>query len=68
MKKLTLTEMIEKLDEWIENTQGDINSDWIEEQDKREMQQQLQNLIISKGNLELIMNTGEQIFNSVINK
>ena len=68
MKKLTLTEMIEKLDEWIENTQGDINSDWIEEQDKKEMQQQLQNLIISKGNLELIMNTGEQIFNSVINK
>lgn len=68
MKKLTLTEMIEKLDEWIENTQGDLNSDWIEEQDKREMQQQLQNLITAKGNLELIMNTGSQIFNSVITK
>ena len=68
MKKLTLTEMIEKLDEWIENTQGDLNSDWIEEQDKREMQQQLQNLITAKGILELIMNTGSQIFNSVITK
>lgn len=63
-----LTEMIEKLDFWIENLQGDLSSDWIEGQGKRDMEQQLQNLVIAKANLELVWNRGEQIFNSVITK
>ena len=48
MENLTLTHTLERLQTWIENCQCDLSSDWIEEEDKREMQQQLQNLLIAK--------------------
>ena len=67
-KKITLTKTLNQLEIWIGDLQGDLSSGWLSEQDQREMQQQLQNLIIAKSNLELVMNRGEQIFNSVINK
>tara|TARA_R100001509_G_scaffold106887_1_gene63471 strand:- start:1952 stop:2164 length:213 start_codon:yes stop_codon:yes gene_type:complete len=65
-KNLTLTETLEQLKVWIEDCQFDLSSDWIEEEDKREMTQQLQNLLIAKANLEIIQNTGGQILKSVI--
>jgi len=68
MENLTLTQTLEQLQIWIENCQCDLSSDWIEEEDKREMQQQLQNLLIAKVNLEAITIRGGQIFNSVITK
>jgi len=68
MENLTLTQTIKELQIWIENCQFDLTSDWIEESDKREMQQQLQNLLIAKANLEAIINTGGQIFSSSISK
>jgi hypothetical protein len=68
MENLTLTHTLERLQTWIENCQCDLSSDWIEEEDKREMQQQLQNLLIAKANLEAITIRGGQIFNSVITK
>ena len=68
MENLTLTQTLEQLQIWIENCQCDLYSDWIEEEDKREMQQQLQNLLIAKANLEAITIRGGQIFNSVITK
>lgn len=68
MKKLTLTETLEQLQVWIEDCQFDLTSDWIEEEDKREMGQQLQNLLIAKANLEALKNRGGQIFQSVITK
>jgi|TARA_R110001606_G_scaffold4064_1_gene19207 hypothetical protein len=68
MENLTLTQTLEQLQIWIENCQCDLSSDWIEEEDKREMQQQLQNLLIAKANLEAITIRGGQIFNSVITK
>ena len=67
-KDLSLQKIIDQLEIWIDDCQFDLKSDWIDEQDKIEMREQLQNLIISKSNLELIMNGGKQIFNSVINK
>ena len=67
-KKLTLTETLEQLQVWIEDCQFDLTSDWIEEEDKREMEQQLQNLLIAKANLEALKNRGGQIFQSVITK
>jgi hypothetical protein len=68
MENLTLTHTLDRLQTWIENCQCDLSSDWIEEEDKREMQQQLQNLLIAKANLEAITIRGGQIFNSVITK
>jgi len=68
MENLTLTHTLERLQTWIENCQCDLSSDWIEEEDKREMEQQLQNLLIAKANLEAITIRGGQIFNSVITK
>ena len=68
MENLTLTQTLDQLQIWIENCQCDLSSDWIEEEDKREMQQQLQNLLIAKANLEAITIRGGQIFNSVITK
>ncbi len=62
---LTLTETLEQLQVWIEDCQYDLTSDWIEEEDKREMEQQLQNLLIAKANLEAIKNRGGQIFNCI---
>jgi hypothetical protein len=68
MENLTLTQTIEQLQIWIENCQCDLTSDWIEDNDKREIEQQLQNLLIAKANLESLINRGGQIFRSSINK
>ena len=68
MESLTLTQTIEQLQIWIENCQFDLTSNWIEDSDKREMEQQLQNLLIAKANLEAVINRGGQIFQSVITK
>ena len=66
MENLTLTQMIEKLEIWIEDVQFDLTQDWNEE--KELMMVQLQQLIIAKSNLELILKTGNQIFCSSIPK
>lgn len=66
MKNLTLTQIIEELNECISNTQSDLTKDWNEE--KELMSIQLQNLLIAKANLELILKTGNQIFKSSISK
>ena len=66
MKKLTLTRITEELDEFIANTQSDLQQDWNEE--KELMSIQLQNLLIAKANLELILKNGNQIFKSSISK
>lgn len=64
MENLTLTQTIEQLSIWIEDVQHDITQDWNEE--KELMMVQLQQLIIAKSNLELILKTGNQIFCSSI--
>ena len=66
MKNLTLTQIIEELDIFILDTQSDLTKDWNEE--KELMSIQLQNLLIAKANLELILKTGNQIFKSSIRK
>lgn len=66
MENLTLTQTIEQLSIWIENVQFDLTQDWNEE--KELMMVQLQQLIIAKSNLELILKTGGQILNSSIIK
>jgi ATP-dependent protease HslVU (ClpYQ) peptidase subunit len=66
MENLTLTQMIEKLEIWIEDVQHDCTKDWNEE--KELMMVQLQQLIIAKSNLELILKTGGQILSSSIPK
>ena len=65
-KNLTLTITLKQLEIWIEDCQFDLCSDWIEQEDKREMTQQLQNLLIAKANLEVIKNRGGLILKSVI--
>ena len=57
---------IEKLEIWIEDVQFDLTQDWNEE--KELMLVQLQQLIIAKSNLELILKTGNQILRSSIPK
>jgi len=66
MKNLTLTQIIEELDVFIADTQSDLTKDWNEE--KELMSIQLQSLLIAKANLELILQTGNQIFKSSISK
>jgi hypothetical protein len=66
MKNLTLTQIIEELDIFILDTQSDLTKDWNEE--KELMSIQLQNLLIAKANLELILKSGNQIFKSSISK
>lgn len=67
MSEITFTEVIEQLKLWQQEASCDINSTWIEDNDKRQMQQQLQQLIIATGNLELIATNEEsQIFRSSI--
>jgi ATP-dependent protease HslVU (ClpYQ) peptidase subunit len=63
---ITFTDIIEQLDENILNVQFDLQQDWNEE--KELMFIQLQQLIIAKANLELILQTGGQIFSSSISK
>jgi len=66
MENLTLTQIIEKLEIWIEDVQFDLTEDWNEE--KELMLVQLQQLIIAKSSLELILKTGNQILRSSIPK
>jgi hypothetical protein len=66
MEKLTLTQIAEELNEFIANTQSDLQADWNEE--KELMSIQLQNLLIAKANIDLILQTGNQIFKSSIRK
>ena len=66
MENLTLTQTIEQLEIWIEDVQFDLTQDWNEE--KELMLVQLQQLIIAKSNLELILKTGNQILRSSIPK
>lgn len=64
--EITLTNVIDKLNIWIGDVQFDLTEDWNEE--KPLMQQQLQQLLVAKANLELIKETGGQILNSSISK
>ena len=66
MKNLTLTETIHQIDTWIEDVQFDLTQDWND--DKELMSVQLQQLMVAKSNLELILKTGGQIFDSSIQK
>lgn len=63
---MTLTEIIDQLNEWTIDTQSDLTKDWNEE--KAEMSAQLQLLLQAKSNLELLKQTGNQIFKSSIKK
>ena len=63
---ITLTDVIDKLNTWIGDVQFDLTEDWNEE--KALMQQQLQQLLVAKANLELIKETGGQILSSSISK
>jgi len=64
--QITLTKTIEQMNIWIEDIQADFQADWNEE--KPLMQIQLQQLLNSKANLELILKTGGQILSSSIPK
>ena len=66
MKNLTLTETIQQIDTWIEDVQFDLTQDWND--DKELISVQLQQLMVAKSNLELILKTGGQIFDSSIQK
>jgi len=66
MENFTLTQTIKQLEIWIEEVQFDLTQDWNEE--KELMMVQLQQLIIAKSNLELILKTGGQILRSSISK
>ena len=63
---IKFTDIIEQLNESILNIQFDLQQDWNEE--KELMFIQLQQLLIAKANLELILQTGGQIFSSSISK
>lgn len=63
----TLTETIEFLDEVISNANFDIQQDWLSIQDRTEMQNQLQLILIARANLQLLASRPKsQIFNSSI--
>lgn len=66
MKTIKFTDIIEQLNENILEVQSDLQKDWNEE--KELMSIQLQQLLIAKSNLELILQTGGQIFSSSISK
>ena len=66
MKTIKFTDIIEQLNENILEVQSDLQKDWNEE--KELMSIQLQQLLIAKSNLELILQTGGQIFSSSSSK
>ena len=66
MENTTLTQTIQNIERWIEEVQFDLTQDWNEEKDL--MMIQLQQLIIAKSNLEMILKTGGQILDSAISK
>jgi len=69
MKTITFTEILEELKECQLNVFSDINSDWIDEDNKRKMTTQLMLLNQSISNLELIMKDKDgQIFQSAIKR
>mgnify|MGYP003131776987 CR=1 FL=1 len=65
-ERLTLTQIKEQLDVWIDNVNFDLTQEWCE--DKSTMFIQLQNLLTIKSNIENIQNTGGQIFQSSISE
>ena len=65
-EEITLTSIVDKLNIWISDVQFDLTENWNE--DKPLMEQQLQQLLIAKSNLELIKETGGQILSSSISK
>ncbi len=65
---MSLNQTIQQLETWIADCQFDLSQDWLSDQDRNEMQVQLQNLIIAKGNLDAVNSLGGQIFKSVIKK
>lgn len=64
----TLTETIEFLEEAIQDVQHDITADWMQPEHIEKMRLQLQHLIMAKGCLDAIRNSGkdQQIFRSSI--
>jgi hypothetical protein len=52
---MTLTEIIQKLDEWATDTHYDLKQDWNEEKELTAIH--LQSLLIAKANLEMIIRT-----------
>jgi hypothetical protein len=69
MKDLSLTQIIEKLQEWAIDVNSDINSDWISDEVRRKSQSELQLLLIAKANLEMLAsNPNSQSFLSSIKK
>jgi hypothetical protein len=67
-KKITLTEIIEQLDIWIGDAQFDISNDLLDETERMEMQNQIQQMLIAKANLETIENFGDKIFQMSIRR
>jgi hypothetical protein len=69
MKDLSLTQIIEKLQEWAIDVNSDINSDWISDEVRRKSQSELQLLLMAKANLEMLAsNPNSQSFSSSIKK
>lgn len=67
-KKITLTEIIEQLDVWIGDAQFDISNDLLDETERMEIQNQIQQMLIAKANLETIENFGDKIFQMSIRR
>ncbi len=67
-KKITLTEIIEQLNIWIGDAQFDISGDNLDKLEKMEMQNQIQQMLIAKANLETIENFGNKIFDMSIRR
>ena len=68
MENLKLSEIIEQLDIWIGDAQFDMTRDFLDEDEKQEFSQQIQQMLIAKANLETIENFGDKIFQSAIRK
>lgn len=66
MKNLTFTQILEQQKGWREDLLFDLQSEWLEGEDKRTMEVQLLLLNQSISSLESIDIRGGQIFNSTI--
>jgi len=62
--KTTLTEIICTLEQWSIDTQFDLKQEWNNEKELTAIH--LQMLLTAKANLEMIKNTGKQIFETSI--
>ena len=67
-KKITLTEIIQQLDVWIGDAQFDISNELLDETGRIETQNQIQQMLIAKANLEQIEKFGDTIFQMSIRK